>query len=281
MRKRIGMILGIVVGVIVVLVALGWIGLQVKPAAFPAYPERAETFETVPLPEDLPAPVVRYYRAILGVEGDAPVDVPVIDSAVITASAQIRLMGITFPSRARFTHIAGQGYRHYIESTIFGLPLLKVNERYLDGAGVMELPFGTIEGEPQVDSSANLGLWGESIWLPNIFVTDDRVRWEAIDDTHARLFVPFEDTEDVFTVTFDPETGLLAEMEAMRWKGADSEGKTRWILQPYGWVEFNGMLVPSPAGVVWEDEGTPWLVMDLTDVAFNGDVSEYIRGRGL
>ena len=58
----------------------------------------------------------------------------------------MRIMGITFPTRFRFTHIAGQSYRHYIETTIFGLPLMKVNEHYLDRVGRLELPFGMEEG---------------------------------------------------------------------------------------------------------------------------------------
>ncbi|GAB4574484.1 MAG: hypothetical protein Kow0077_21270 [Anaerolineae bacterium] len=276
------MLPGIVVGGLVALVVIGWIGLQIKPAPFPAYPQRATTFETVPLPEGLPGPVERYYRTILDEpRWDAPVEVPVIESAVITGTGRLRVMGITFPARLRFTHDAGQGYRHYIEATLFGQPLMKVNERYLDGRGVMELPFGTIENEPKIDSAANLGLWGESIWLPTIFLTDPRVRWEAVDETHARLIVPFADGEEVFTVTFGAETGLITEMEAMRWKDANAETKTRWVLQIYGWKTFNGILLPSPAGVVWEDEGTPWLVVELTDVALNADISAYIRGRGL
>ena len=89
-----------------------------------------------------------------------------IESAVITGRGRLRFMGITFPARLRFIHDAGQGYRHYIEATIFGLPILKVNERYLDGQARMELPVGVVENEPKINMAANLGLWGESIWLP-------------------------------------------------------------------------------------------------------------------
>ena len=101
-----------------------------------------------------------------------------IKSVVITGRGSLRFRGISFPARLRFTHDAGQGYRHYIETTIFGYPLMKVNEWYLDGKSRMELPVGVIESEPKVDMAANLGLWGESVWLPSIFVTDPRVRWE-------------------------------------------------------------------------------------------------------
>ena len=69
---------------------------------------------------------------------------------------------------------------------------MKVNEWYLDGKARMELPVGVIENEPKIDMAANLALWGEAIWLPSILITDPRVRWEAIDDTTARLIVPFD-----------------------------------------------------------------------------------------
>jgi hypothetical protein len=122
-----------------VLVLLGWLGLRVKPAPLPAFPQQSVDIETVPLPEDLPAPVERFYRQVYGE------NVPVIEAFVVTGRAKMRIMGITFPSRFRFTHIAGQDYRHYIETTMFGLPLMKVNEHYLDGKSRLELPFGVEE----------------------------------------------------------------------------------------------------------------------------------------
>lgn len=271
--KRMGLIIG---GVVVLLAVLVVIGLRIKPASFPAYPAETPPLETVPLPGDLPEPVARFYRTTFGEE------IPVIHSAVITGTARLRPMGFTMPGRFRFTHDAGQGYRHYIEATVWGLPVMKVNERYVDDVGRMELPFGTFEDDPKTNAAANLGLWGESIWLLPVYVTDERVRWEPIDETHARLIVPFEaDGQDEFTVTFDPETGLITRMEAMRWKAADSTEKTLWILDAVRWETVDGYPLLVESQVTWADDGTPWLVLNIEDVVFNVDVSSYIRQRGL
>jgi len=263
------------IGLLAVLVAIGWLGLQVQPKLFPAYPEQTPALNTVELPADSPAPVARYYKTIIGDQ------VPVIESVVISGRGKLRVFGLRFPARFRFTHIAGQGYRHYIEATIFGYPVMKVNEWYLDGKARMELPVGVIENEPKIDMGANLALWGESVfWLPSILVTDPRVCWEAIDDTTARLIVPFGEEEDTFTVTFDPQTGLIRAMEAMRYREATDETKIPWRNEPLGWQTFHGIEIPSPATLTWLDEGTPWSVWTIEDVVYNVDVSEYIRAKG-
>lgn len=262
------------IGILVALVGLGWLGLHVQPKPFPAYPERTPPLRTVGLPADLSAPVARYYKAIIGER------IPVIEPAVISGRGRLRIKGITFPARFRFTHIAGQGYRHYIEATLFGYPVMKVNEWYLDGKARMELPVGVIENEPKIDMAANLSLWGEAVWLPSVFITDPRVRWEGVDDTTARLIVPFGDEEDAFAVTFDPQTGLMRTMEAMRYREATDGAKIPWRNEPLGWQSFHGITVPSPAATTWLDEGTPWAVWTIEEIVYNVDVAEYIKARG-
>jgi hypothetical protein len=270
MPKILIIILAVIIGLIVIL----WLGLQVPAKSFPAYVSPTQDLGMIDLPQNLPAPVEAYYQAIGGP------NLPLIDSAVISGTASIRLGGITFPGRFRFIHEAGRNYRHYIETTWFGIPIMKVNERYIGGKGVMELPFGVIENEPKVDMAANLGLWSESIWLPSILFSDDRVEWREVDEHTALLRVPFGEDMDQFTVYFDPDTGLLSKMEAMRYKGAEDEEKVLWTNDVQGWSEFNGLPIPNPGAAIWADEGTPWAVFTVTEVVYNADVTEYIRAKG-
>ena len=266
---------GALVDLVILVPLLLVLGLRIQPQPFAAYPEPMRRETAVSIPPSLPAPVTRYYQATM------PEEVPLIETAVVSARGHLRFVGITFPHRLRFTYEAGQGYRHYIEATLFGMPLLKVNERYLDGQAWLKLPVGVVENEPKVDSAANLGLWGESIWFPSIFITDSRVRWQAIDENTALLIVPFETGEDTFTVFFDPETGLLTRMEALRYKDAADTEKTLWLLDVLAWDTYHGLLLPSRSSVTWADEGTPWLVIELDDVVYNVDVRDTIRAEGL
>lgn len=255
------------------LILLGWLGLKIQPKPFPTMPAETVVLETTLLTEDLPEPVARFYRHIYGDQ------IPVIESAVISGRASMRVNGITFPARFRFTHLAGQGYRHYIEATFFGLPIMKVNEHYLDGHGRLELPFGIFES-PQVDQAANLGLWAESMWLPSLFITDARTRWESVDEETAILVIPFGEEEQRFVVRFDAETGLLLLMEAMRYRDAEGGSKILWLSEALVWERVDENLIPKTGAATWLDEGTPWAVFTVEEVVYNLDVSDYIHKTG-
>jgi hypothetical protein len=283
MRKR-TMLITVIIGILILLAlgfALIWIGMQIEPSPFPDYPATTPPLATIPLPDDLPAPVARFYRTITG-EDNA---IPVIESAVFTGSAQMRLNGIRFRARFRFTHVAGLNYRHYIEGTTWGFPLLKVNERYLDGVSRMELPVGTVEDNPYVNAAANQGLWAESLWLPSIYLTDPRVRWEAVDDTTARLIVPFEgeigDGTQTFTAYFDADTGLITHVETMRYKGESENTLAQWTIRADRWETMHGIMIPVKSSAQWADEDGPWAIFTIEDVVYNVDVSEYVQQKGL
>ncbi|MBN2676989.1 MAG: hypothetical protein JXR32_02870 [Anaerolineaceae bacterium] len=259
--------------ILIILVFLAWLGLRIKPRSFPPFSGKTGVLKSMPLPAGLPAPVTRFYHQLYG---DS---IPLIKSAVFSGQARLRVMGITFPGRFRFTHDAGKGYHHYLEATLYGLPLMKVNEHYLNGETRLELPFGVTEGEPKVDQAANLGLWSESLWLPSIFITDERAHWEAVDDDTAVLVVPFGEAQERFIVRFDPVTGLVNLIEGMRYKGATDEIKTLWLNQALGWREVSGRKL-ADAAIIWLDEGTPWAYFSPDEVVYNVDVRKYIHMRG-
>lgn len=260
--------------ILLALIFIGWLGLHITPKPFPPFAQQTPTLEAIPLPKDLPAPVERYYRKIYGER------VPIIESAVITGRMRLRpFAGITFPGRFRMTHEAGKGYRHYLEATWFGFPIMKVNEWYLDGKGRLELPFGVSEG-PEIDQGANLGLWAESIWLPAILITAPRVHWEPVDEHTALLTVPFSKQQEHFVVRFDPQTGDLNLLESMRYK-AGNTSKTLWINHTLETREINGFNIGAVGAAIWFDDGTPWAIFTVEDVRYNVDVHTYIRSRGL
>jgi uncharacterized protein DUF6544 len=199
-------IIGVIAGSAVALAGVGWLGLRVQPSPFPAWPEHATVPPTVPMPDGLPVPVDRFYRTLYG-DG-----VPVVETAVVSGRGELRISGVRLPARYRFTHRAGHDYHHYIEATVYGRPVLKVNEFYLDGRACMELPGGVVENDAKTDQAANLALWAEAMCFPSLYLTDARVRWEPIDERTARLVVPFGADEDSFTARFDPATGLLTRL---------------------------------------------------------------------
>jgi hypothetical protein len=64
--KRRTLMLWYVVFGVVLIVSLGWLGLQVQPASFSEFQSTSTKLESVPLPTGLPMPVMRFYRKVYG-----------------------------------------------------------------------------------------------------------------------------------------------------------------------------------------------------------------------
>jgi hypothetical protein len=219
--------------------------------------------------------VERFYRIVYGNQ------IPVIESAVFTGRAAIRPFGVWLPARFVFIHEAGRNYRHYIEATFFGLPFLRVNEGYLDGESFFESPMGMYYDDANTNQGANLAVWAEAGWFPSIWLTDARVRWEAVDENTALLFVPFEDQVENFVVRFNPQTGLIDTMEAMRYRDS-GEGKSKilWITRNEPGAFLPDTKISAVGSATWLDMGSPWAFFTLEEAVYNANVSEYIRARG-
>lgn len=267
-------ILIIILAVLLGIILVGWIGLKVQPRSFTPLAVKTTAPQTMPIPAGLPAPVERFYHQVYGES------VPIIESGVITGKATLRINGITFPGRFRFTYDLSRGYRHYIEATVFGIPLFKVNEWYIDGKGRLELPGQVVDDDPNTNKAGNQGFYAESVWLAPSLLTLPGVHWEAVDDETALLVVPCEQTEQRFVVHFDPQTGHVTLMETMRYRNPESTSKTLWLNEARDWGMVDGFPIFTTGGVTWLDEGTPWAVFTVEQVVLNPDVSSYLTARG-
>jgi hypothetical protein len=268
-------ILYIILFVLAALIFIGWLGFQFKPAAFPGYEAQSAEVQTIPLPAGLPAPVERFYRTVYG---DS---IPVIETAVFQGRATISPFGMKMPARFVFVHNAGRDYRHYIEVTWFGMPLLKVNEGYVDGASFFESPIGNIYDDPATNQGANLAVWAEAGWFPSIWLTDTRVRWEAVDEKTALLFVPFEDQTENFVVRFNPESGLIDTMEAMRYRDSGEQAKKiLWITRNDSGTTMENSPLSAVGSAIWLDQGKPWATFAPEEAHYNVDNSEYMYQKG-
>ncbi len=263
-------ILSIVLGAVLALALLLWGGLRVPARPFDSSEMEPSEPSSVSLPDGLPAPVERFYREVYGDE------VPVIGTAVVSGRGTMRVAGVTLPVRFRFTHATGKAYRHEIETTLYGIRLLTIDETFRDGAARLELPFGVSEGL-NVDQGANLALWAEAVWMPSVWVTDRQVRWEPVDEQTALLVVPYGDEEERFVARFDPATGLLRLLESMRFKGEDDEARTLWLNDVVHWGELDGRLLPIETELTWFDEGTPWARLTTEDVRYGVGLTAELR----
>lgn len=266
----------ILAGILILLILFVWLGLKIQPTPFPDFDRQTMNPEMVPLPPGLPMPVERFYRQVYGES------IPVIKSAVITGRGTMRpnMKFPAFPARFRFSHIAGQDYRHYMEITFFGFVLIRGNEHYVEGKAHLDLGVIGVSEGPKIDQAANLALWSESIWLPSIWLTDPRVRWEPVDDQTAILVVPYGNEQQRFVVRFDPQTGLCCYMEAMRYREETENTSFLWIPEAVSWRQFNGYLLPDVNQVTWFDQRQPWAKFIVEDVVCNADLGEYIRQDG-
>jgi hypothetical protein len=258
-----------------VLAGITWLGLWLKPRPF-GLPELPQTeVESIPLPSGLPEPVERFYRAMYGEH------IPNPQAAVFSGRGRMRPFGVWMPMRFIFIHRAGKDYRHYFEVTFFGIPVLKVNEGYVDGKSFFESPMGTYRDDANTNQGANLALWAEAGWFPAIWITDPRVRWEGVDEHTALLRVPFDEQSEVFVVRFSPASGLVDTMEAMRYR-EPGEGKPKilWITRNEREGDAPGNISSTTGSATWLDQGKPWAYFTLEEVAWNIDVQEYIYKRG-
>lgn len=210
--------------------------------------------------EGLPAPVQRYFRAVLR-HGQ-----PLIARARLTQRGEFLLQE------------AEDGWRPFTATqTVYTRPpgflwdariraapgvAVHVHDGYIAGEGVLQgallglLPVLDRSGTPETAQGELLRYLAEGVWIPTALLPSQGVRWAPVDDNTAHATLADGATEVSLDVTFDANGLVLSVFAPSRPRDMGGEAvPTPWEGRFGDYVERDGMRIPTWGEVEWQPEG--------------------------
>lgn len=209
-------------------------------------PEGAAPLTTLPVP-------VQRYLEVTGRSTAPPPRVATLRQHGMLYSAN-DTPGMPFTAEQVYSSTPA-GFVWFARATMAKVLPLYVRDRYVSGAGEMLVKLlGVLavvnERGPELDQGAALRYWGEMLAFPE-FVRDPRLRWEAIDDQRARLFIDDGPLQLEAVVEFAND-GYLAAFHADRYRDVQGTGVlTPWSGHMRDWRLFGDRPFPSAWEAVW------------------------------
>ncbi len=223
--------------------------------------------------EGLPGPVRRYLEAVLPKETPSVVGVTLRHTGEFNMSetgerwapftsdqtATMRRPGFDWDARIRMA----PGVNVY------------VHDAYVAGKGMLHaavLGLVTVADErdtPDIAQGELMRFLAEAAWYPTMLLPGQGVRWEAIDERSARVFLEDGNTS-VSLVFFFNADGLIETFRAdARTRGAgDVKTAAPWSGRFWNYERRNGILVPLDGEVSWllPDGPKPYWRGHITDI---------------
>ena len=208
--------------------------------------------------EGLPAPVQRYFRAVL-TDGQ-----PIIAAATIQMTGAMNMSATAeqwkpFTSRQRAV-TRKPGFLWDARMGMFpGVPA-QVEDSYIAGHGrLLAKVFGLFtvadsEGEGEIARGEFMRYFAESPWYPTALLPSQGVRWEAVDGASANATLV--DGPITLTMLFRfNDAGLIASVRAAsRGAGVGKEGEMvmlPWDCSLSDYQPQHGMLIPMTGEAAW------------------------------
>jgi hypothetical protein len=209
--------------------------------------------------EVLPAPVQRFFRAVLK-------DGQPIVAAVNLSQRGLFNMSETENKWSPFTAtqlVTTQHLGFDWDARIQMAPGVNafVHDSYVLGEGKLHasllglLTVADVGNTPQAAQGELLRFFAEMPWYPTALLPSQGVRWEAIDDTSARATL----TDGATTVSLVFRFNAEGAIETMRAEARNRDALTTmpWNGRFWEYAVRNGMLIPLEGEVGWEyPEGT-------------------------
>ncbi len=208
--------------------------------------------------EGLPAPVQRYFRAVL-TDGQ-----PIIAAATIEMTGTINMSATAeqwkpFTSRQRVV-TRKPGFLWDAQVDMFpGVPA-HVEDSYIAGQGRLKAKlFGLLtvadsHGDGEIARGEFMRYFAESPWYPTALLPSQGVRWEAVDDASANATIV--DGPITLTLLFRfNDAGLIASVRAeARGAGVGKDGAMLMLPWECGLSDYrpqDGMLIPMVGEAAW------------------------------
>jgi hypothetical protein len=227
--------------------------------------------------EGLPAPVQRYFRAVLA-DGQ-----PIIAAASIEMAGTMNMSATAeqwkpFASRQRVV-TCKPGFLWDAEVAVFpGLPA-RVEDSYIAGHGrliakvIGLFTVAESQGTGEIARGEFMRYFAESPWYPTALLPSQGVRWEAVDGASANATII--DGSIALTLLFRfNDTGLIASVRAeARGAGVGKDGvmvMLPWDCALSDYQPRGGMLIPMTGEAAWvRPEGrTAYFVGHVTTLSY-------------
>jgi hypothetical protein len=206
--------------------------------------------------EGLPAPVQRYFRAVLK-DGQPIITAVTIDMAGIFNMSPTGELWKPFTSQQRVT-TRRPGFLW--DASIAMAPGLKVRvvDSYIAGLGLLHatiqglFTMAEMRGEGEIARSELMRWFAEVAWYPTALLPSQGVRWEAVDDHSAnatvvdgplslKLLFRFNEADLIGSFRAEARGGMVGDKMVMApWEGIWSNYQTR-----------DGVQVPCTGEVAW------------------------------
>ncbi|HNR68133.1 MAG TPA: hypothetical protein PKN04_10320 [bacterium] len=205
---------------------------------------------------DLPAPVQRYFMAVLN-EGQPMVTAVAVEH---TGTFNLSETGENWTPFTSVQRVVMQRPGFDWEARMSMMPGLtvRVHDAYIAGEGILQvslfglIPLVNLRGTPAAAHGELMRFLAEAAWYPTALLPSQGVQWQAIDDSSAVATLVDGVTEVSLTFCFG-EGGLIESVRAQA-RGrmiGDAIMPTAWEGRWHDYQIKEGMRIPLQGEVAW------------------------------
>jgi hypothetical protein len=205
--------------------------------------------------EGLPAPVQRYFRAVLK-DGQPIIAAALLDQAGTFNMSETAEAWKPFTAKQRVI-TQRPGFDWDARIMMFPAVPVHIHDAYIAGQGMLHgavlglIPVVNMPDSPELRQGEFMRYFMEAVWYPTALLPSQGVRWEAVDGRSARATLT--DGSITLTLTFRfQDDGLIS--------SARAESRGRLV---------NGV----PSGAPWEGQFRNYAIQDGMRVPLEGEVA--------